>query len=201
METSYAQSLTDAKIHGKAFLKTTIGAHPVATAVTMALLVVLVLVLGFYVAHYRAKCSKSSFHAAPLGNLDTGNRNPLWQYGSMDAGNWGPMHREPTAYNMTAYNPRWRAGQGQQVGPQGASQVEGLASSPGEPAYSEISGCGQRWDSAASAEASALASIGGLDVGTQGERQLQHAGSAAFDSNVGLSDDQLTTLMHQGGAP
>jgi hypothetical protein len=170
---TYAQSMQEAKGHGQAFLRSTIGQHPTATAVVMAVLVVLILVLGYYVAHYRAKCGKSGFHIAPLGNLGTGNNNPLWQYGAMDAGNWGPIHREPTAYNVAAYHAGWRS-------PSPALR-EGFGPAPG---------CGAGWDPAASAEAEALATVGGLQPGSSG-----------YDSSVGLSDDQLVTLMHQGGAP
>ena len=103
------QSMQEAKSHGKAFFKSTIGAHPVASAVAMGILVIIILVLAYYVAHYRSKC-KSGFMITPVNNLTTGNNNPEWQLGNMDAGNWGPIHREPTAFNVAVYQPGWRTG-------------------------------------------------------------------------------------------
>mgnify|MGYP001377252101 CR=1 FL=1 len=61
--------------------------------------------------------------------------------------------------------------------------------------------CGRGWDPAASAEAQALATVGSLAHGSYGERRLMGAVDGAFDSNLGLSDEQLSCLMHQGGAP
>jgi hypothetical protein len=61
--------------------------------------------------------------------------------------------------------------------------------------------CGRGWDPAASAEAEALATVGSLQHESYGEKKLQGAINAAYDSNVGLSDDQLASLMLHGGAP
>jgi hypothetical protein len=214
--------MQEAKGHGRAFLKSTIGAHPVASAIVLAVLVVLVLVLGFYVAHYKAKCGKSGFHISPISNLTTGNNNPEWQLGSMDAGNWGPVHREATAYNVAAYHPGWRTGNYRQV-----SSKEGMASgsaaacAPGETAvtYQNPDGsvvtycratdsmpgpatvCKAGWDPAASAEAEALATVGSLQHDSYGEGKLQRAINAAYDSSAGLSDAQLEDLMHTSSLP
>jgi len=227
-QASYSQSLAEASGHGKAFLQSTIGAHPVASAVAMGVLILLIIILGFYVAHYRSQCSKGNFHVAPISNLTTGNNNPLWWHGSMDAGNWGPVHREATAWNVAAYHPGWRAGATRRAG-----RREGLAAGnggsapaspcgPGETAvtYQDPDGgammtycrstdalpgpgtvCGRGWDPAATAEAQALATVGSLQHDSYGEKKLQGAINAAYDGNVGLSDDQLATLMHQGGTP
>jgi hypothetical protein len=242
---TYAQSLQEAKGHGRAFLKSTIGAHPVATAVVIAILVVLIIVLGFYVSHYKSMC-KSGFHIAPISNLTTGNNNPQWQYGNMDAGNWGPIHRDATAWNVAAYHPGWRAGRYRRADcpPQKECRVDcppprdcqpecqkecmtsggpGCAGAcgPGETSLVQANCdgsttswcrntdalpgpptvCGACWDPAATAEAEALATVGSLQHESYGERRLQRAISAAYDSNVGLSDEQLSNLMHQGGTP
>lgn len=205
---TYTDSYNAAKGHGKAFLQSTIGAHPGTTAVIMGLLVVLVLVLGYKLYEK----DKSGF-ISPVNNLTTGNNNPLWQLGAMDAGNWGPVHRDPTAWNVAAYHPGWRPGGGGTCYGKEGSAVgcnrEGLAPGgpvapnggtiylrPGPPSL-----CGRGWDPAASAEAEALATVGALQHESYGEGRLQGAIDAAYDSSHGLSDDQLAALMHQGGAP
>jgi hypothetical protein len=63
-----------------------------------------------------------------------------------------------------------------------------------------LSACGQTWDPAATAEAQALATVGSYGHSGYGERKLQSAVDAAYDSNVGLTDDQLAQAM-AGGAP
>jgi hypothetical protein len=221
---SYSQSAAAAKSHGQALLKSTIGAHPVTTAVVMAVLVVVILVLAFYVVKYRAQIKKGDgFHIAPISNLTTGNNNPEWQLGSMDAGNWGPVHRAATSWNVAAYHPSWRAGRYRQVSASGGK--EGLAANnsasaaacaPGESAvtYQNPDGsvvtycrstdslpgpatvCHRGWDPAASAEAEALATVGSLQHDSYGEGKLQRAINAAYDANTGLSDAQLEGLMH-----
>ena len=236
---TYAQSFKEASGHGKAFLKSTIGAHPTATAVVMAILVVLILVLGYYVAHYKSKCDKggkAGFHIYSPGNLDTGNNSPLWQFGSMDAGNWGPVHRDPTPWNVAAYTPRWRDGNYRLAAVNGTvlptvatkeGMMGGMPSAPAGPcgpgetpvSYQNPDGstmtycrstnvlpgpatvCGAGWDPAATAEAEALATVGALQHQAFAEKKLQRGINAAYDSNTGLSDTQLETLMHQGGAP
>ena len=200
---TYSESYSAAKGHGKAFLQSTIGAHPGTTAVIMGLLVVLVVILAYKLYEK----DKNGF-ISPVNNLTTGNNNPLWQLGSMDAGNWGPVHRDATAWNVAAYQPGWRPGGGGTCyGKEGASigcGREGLATGPGASLYvrpGPPAPCGRGWDPAASAEAEALATVGALQHESYGEGRLQGAVDAAFDSSHGLSDDQLATLMHQGGAP
>lgn len=228
---TYAASYQEAKGHGKAFLKSTIGAHPLASALVMGSLVVLVIILGFAVVHYKSKCGKSGFHVYSPGNLDTGNNSPLWQFGSMDAGNWGPVHRDATPWNVAIYHPGWRTGNYRLASESGASKEGMMGGSPSAPAgnmcapgetpvqYANADGsvmtycrnsnalpgpptvCGTGWDPAASAEAEALATVGALPHDSYGERRLQRAVNAAYDANIGLSDDQLNALMHQGGTP
>jgi hypothetical protein len=60
---------------------------------------------------------------------------------------------------------------------------------------------GSTWDPAAEAEAQALGTVGSFQHDSYGEAKLQHAINEAYDANVGLSDEQLATLMQQGGAP
>jgi hypothetical protein len=109
-QTTYMQSYQETKGHFMAGLRSSIGRHPGTTALILAVLVVIVVILSVWLARTRARCHKSGFHIYPHGNLDTGSNNPLWQFGSMDAGNWGPVHREATAWNVAAYEPGWRAG-------------------------------------------------------------------------------------------
>ncbi len=229
---SYAQSFSEAKSHGSAFLRSTIGAHPNATAVVIAVLVVLVLILAYYVVQYKSKCDKgkAGFHVTSTGNLDTGNNNPLWQFGSMDAGNWGPVHREATVWNEAVVHPGWRAGHYRLAAKipatkegmyGGAPAPPGNVCAPGETpvTYQNPDGsmmvycrntnalpgpatvCKKGWDPAASAEAEALATVGALEHDSYGEKKLQRAVDAAYDSNVGLSDEQLSAVMHEGGTP
>jgi hypothetical protein len=63
--------------------------------------------------------------------------------------------------------------------------------------------CGRGWDPAASAEAQALATVGALPHDGYAESKLQGAVDGAFDTSPGpstLNDEQLTALMHNGGA-
>ena len=57
------------------------------------------------------------------------------------------------------------------------------------------------WSPAASVEATALATVGGIKHAPQADRKLQRAVNAAYDTTDGLSDEQLERLMHQGGTP
>jgi hypothetical protein len=220
--------MQEAKGHSKAFLQSTIGQHPVATAVIMGILVVLILILAFYVAKYKAKASKGTFGIRSINNLNTGGNNPLWWHGSGDAGWGGPVQRENTAIQAAAFMPHLH--QGSQVEHDHMHQLrryrEGLATAPASlcpagtsavsyqdddgsmltrcvPAgYSpDMSTCKDGWDPAASAEAQALATVGSLQHDSYGERRLQSAINVAYDGNVGLTDAQLQELMHQGGMP
>ncbi len=131
---TYTQSLMETKEHGKAILHSTIGRHPGTAAIVLGVLVLIVIVLSVVLARTRARCHKSGFHIYPHGNLDTGSNNPLWQFGSMDAGNWGPVHREATAWNVAAYEPGWRAGRYRAASGRNTSHLscgkEGMAPGP-----------------------------------------------------------------------
>lgn len=62
-------------------------------------------------------------------------------------------------------------------------------------------GCGRPWDPAAIAEAQALATVGSYQHDSYGEAALQSVINQAYDSDRGISDDQLSTLMQHGGMP
>ena len=203
MSSPYPSSLSEAKGHGQAFLRSTIGAHPMATALLIAVLVILIIVLGVYVAHYKKLATKSGFRVgiAPYNNLNINGNNPMWYLGSMDAGNWGPVHRDATDYNVALYEPSWR-GDAQR----GRRQREGMSNGAMASPYPQVGPaqvCGRGWDPAASAEAQALATTGALPHDSYAEAKLQGAVDGAFDTNSGsgLNDEQLTQLMHQGGTP
>jgi hypothetical protein len=85
-----------------------VQSHPKTTALAIAALTVVVVILLGSNAYYRGK---SGFQ----GNLTPGNftitgMNPLWQMGSENAGMWGSMDRAPTETNMAVYNPSFRMG-------------------------------------------------------------------------------------------
>jgi hypothetical protein len=207
-------------------VKSAIQGHPLAVAALLGVLVLLVIILSFTL-HKKEKASKAGFGITRVNNLNTGSNNPLWYLGSMDAGNWGPIHRDATAYNVAAYEPRWRGGvggirEGYASGPMGAVPAPAGACPPGRHAitYQDPQGalmvrCGQNnvgpdmtacrgtWDPAATAEAQALATVGSLQHDSYGERSLMGAVDLAFDATTaaGLSDAQLQNLMHQGGTP
>jgi len=195
--------MSEAKGHGKAFIQSTVGQHPVATFVVMAALVLLIIVLAFYVNKYKAVAEKGNFGVRSTHNLNTGGNNPLWWHGSGDAGWGGPVHREATEIHAAAYMPHLR--KGPQVEHSHMHQArrrrEGLATGPdmGDD-FGLPSACGQ-WDPAASAEAQALATVGSLQHDSHGERKLQSAINVAYDGNVGISNAELQELMHQGGTP
>lgn len=206
---TYSQSLAEAKGHGKAFLQSTIGSHPMATAIVIAVLILLVLVLGWYVMYYRAKIAKAhGFRVgiAPYNNLNINGNNPMWYLGSMDAGNWGPVHREATDYNVAAWEPSWRGdaqrGRARREGLEAGEAASGPSSQSAAP-FPQVGPaqvCNRGWDPAASAEAQALATVGSLPHDSVAEPALQGAIDGAFDTGAGLNDEQLSALMHNGGA-
>jgi hypothetical protein len=228
---TYTQPYQATKGYGLETIRAAIRKHPATAAIILAVLVVVVIILAVVLMRTRARCHKSGFHIYPHGNLDTGSNNPLWQFGSMDAGNWGPVHRDATAWNVAVYEPGWRAGRYRFASGHNTSHLgcgkEGMAGRGGAPCgpgetpvtYRNPDGttmtycrssdvlpgpptvCGVGWDPAASAEAQALATVGSLPHEAYGERRLQRSIDGAFDSNVGLSDRDLEALMHQGGTP
>lgn len=59
---TYSASAAEAAGHGKSMIQSTLGQHPVATGVVIGVLVLLILVLGFVIMHYRGKAAKDGFY-------------------------------------------------------------------------------------------------------------------------------------------
>lgn len=105
---------TSAQYHGKKFLESTIGCHPVSAAVVigvLVLLVVIVIAVAVRKNNDLKACTsgKSGFAGARSNNLTTGNNNPLWWWGSADASLYGSVGRPSTAYHAATWNPAWRS--------------------------------------------------------------------------------------------
>jgi hypothetical protein len=69
-----------------------------------------------------------------------------------------------------------------------------------------LSACKASWDPTAVTEAQALATVGAYQHDDYGETSLQAAINSAYDTNVGLSESQLATMMrhnnqHDAAAP
>ncbi len=182
----------------------------IAMIVILLILIVWLLILWTKYKRIKDKRKGEGFYYGGSSNLHTHGNNPLWQYGAMDAGNWGTIHREPTAFNVGIYDPDvgkrsqpWRWG--------GTSQSAILSGACG-------AAPGPKWDPSATIEAQALAQVGSLQHDDFGEYKLQSAVDQAFDvtpsppyketrlaypmpPNKNLSDAQLAMVMHQGGAP
>jgi len=163
----------------KNYFQRTIGMHPGATAVIMGVLVLLILVLSYALVHYKGQCPKSGFEGLAAGNG-----------GSAPAGNGGSAPASPCGPGETAVTYQ---------DPDGGAMMTYCRSTDALPGPATV--CGRGWDPAATAEAQALATVGSLQHDSYGEKKLQGAINAAYDGNVGLSDDQLAALMHQGGTP
>ncbi len=164
--------------HAQSAVTSAVNISPMLTVSVIAVLVVLVLILLYYVYKYKKASdpTKSSF----LGeNSATGNNNPLWYMGSMDAGNGGSLARSPHWQHVSVYHDPYHQ-QGMR---------EHLTTTPSDPS------CAQ-WSPNAVVEAEALRSVGAFEGRTYGERSLERAAAGA-----GLTDEQLTGVMHQGGAP
>ncbi len=58
--------------------------------------------------------------------------------------------------------------------------------------------CNDGWSTTAQMEAQALAQVGSLQHDNMGEDALQMAINAAYDTGAGLTDSQLSSLMHTG---
>lgn len=83
-----------------------VSTHPAAALAAIGVLVLLVLVLGYYAEKYRTSVSSSSSAATkstfcnsrpPYGN------NSMWYVGGQDAGNGGSVDRMPNKYNATSH--------------------------------------------------------------------------------------------------
>ena len=160
-----------------------------ASAVGLAILVLIVIILAFYLVHYKGLCAKSGFEG-----LQSGAGSKAYGSGSKSKAHKSKAHfaavASPCGPGETAVTYQ---------DPDGGGMLTYCRSNnalPGPPTV-----CGRGWNPAATAEAQALATVGALQHDSYGERKLQKAINAAFDSDLGLSDDQLATLMHQGGTP
>jgi hypothetical protein len=210
---SYARTLYGSN-YGMSTIKDAICNHSMVVFGVIILLIIIVIVLMYYMHKYKKKCTEGFISA--VNNMTTGNNNPQWQYGAMDAGNWGPMHRDPNEYNVAVFHPSWRAG--------GACGKEGMAernlsscgsigsctgsstgncnkTSPGPRSCY----CGEHWNPSASIEAQALATAGVfgdymMDPAFASQR-MQNAVGSAIDPNKDINDDVFSTIMHSGNVP
>ena len=204
---SYRASASEAAGHGKAFFKSTIGQHPVASAGVLGSLVLLVIILMFVAYHFKTKADKAT-KSGFQSNLATGNNHGLWWYGNDHAGSGGSLSRDNTSVHLSHYNrahhPRTATQKMQNYAWYGR---EGLAPNP-RPDYDVDSGvglpatCTAPWSTDAMLEAQALATVGSYPHNTYGEEQLQGAINTAYDvGGTGLSDADLESMMHNGGSP
>ena len=209
--------MQEAKGHGSALIKSTIGQHPLATAAVMGVLMLLILILLFYVVKYKNKTPAPPAKFQPgavrsYSNFSTGSNNPEWYLGNEDAGNWGPMHREETPAQKAVYDPRLRqtnavesefvrqyqcqASQCQAPQYQGEQRLTTTPPSAAPtPVKPVIDSCGLGWSPAASAEVHALASVGALESNTyDGEYNIRRELNFVDSNNI--SDSQLEDVMH-----
>jgi hypothetical protein len=201
MSDSYMNTLYGGRGYEFTALKDWIGAHALAVAVVIALLIILVIILAYYLNKYKKKCAENFITA--VNNMTTGNNNPLWHLGNMDAGNWGPMHRDPTAWNVAAYHPSWRASESDKEGMIGkdcsATQCNCLPRVAGR-----MYCCRKHWDPSASVEAEALATAGSfssyMPESDVTARKMIDATCAAYDPSRGISDEALALAIHSGAA-
>ncbi len=155
-------------------VRSAIRKHPVATAAAIAILVVIVIILAFYLTHYKGMCPPKAKSLIKKDGMYGGAPAP--------PGNVCAPGETPVTYQN----------------PDGSMMVycRNTNALPGPATV-----CKKGWDPAASAEAEALATVGALEHDSYGEKKLQRAVDAAYDSNVGLSDEQLSAVMHEGGTP
>lgn len=109
-----ASASNPAQYHGKKFLESTIGSHPVGTAAVIGVLVVLVIIVVAVSVRKNndlkaCLAGKSGFAGARSNNLASGSNNPLWWWGSADAGLYGAVGRPSTDYHVATWNPNWRS--------------------------------------------------------------------------------------------
>jgi hypothetical protein len=181
---SYTQSLQEAKGHGKALIRSTIGQHPVATAVALGVMLVLVLVLIYVAMHYKAKCKSGK------SGFDT--HSPKWSLGSADAGDGGSMHRDlaPAQISQHSTSLRHNACAPGEAELTWVDAESGLIKS--KCVKAQNSGqlkCKGAWDAAATAEAQALATVGSFQHDDYGEDTLQGAINSAYDERA--SKDEM----------
>ncbi len=178
-----------------------------AAAALIGVLVLTVIVLGYYMMQYKGMA------AAPAKSGMWGH-HPKWQYGSRSAGHGGSLHAPGPQHNPAGWAKKMplvgNFGKVGGTGGCGPGEVavtykddSGAVSTFCRPADAGFAGstCSPHWDPAATAEAQALATVGSLQHDNFGETKLQSAVNAAYDSNIGLDDNELSQLMHSGGSP
>jgi hypothetical protein len=186
--------------HAKGFAESTVGANPM---LSLGIMIGLFVLLLLTVVYYRSKKSSASFTSSRLHNLNGGGNNPQWQNGSLDAGNYGSVHRSVNRHQTHPFrhlNNRSRHSQsvlqqpqallpGKVSNPQNISCPEGFrpynSGLLGEKTkcvpsdfYDEdddgITGsCSDKWSPEATAEAGALATVGSFSHDSYGEARLQ----------------------------
>lgn len=127
----------------------TVGKHPMKSALLIAGLVLLLILVIFYREKYRKAAGKSGFGSNIGATVTTAGGH---KYPGFDL---GPF----------------------------------------------LTPCSGQWDPGASAEAEALATAGGLPQENYASCRLQRAVDTAYDTGYGLTDDQLSGLMHEGDTP
>jgi len=148
--------------HGKAFLQSTIGQHPVATAMVMGAMLLAIMLLAYYAVKYHGIAAgfetnapaKSTFGVVSVGNQHTGGNNPQWHMGGADAGRGGSLDRATTVTQAAIYTPSLRQ---------------------------HHSSCGGAVDPAAIVDQQALCSIGGEDCDNGGLLSDTHLNSMLYD--------------------
>lgn len=96
MEGSPSLTVTD---HAKGILNKaadSVSRNPNFVLALVVAMLVVILILLFY-----CYSSKKKFQSGQhrLHNLNGGGLNPQWQNGGLDAGNYGPVHRDPTRFH------------------------------------------------------------------------------------------------------
>ena len=171
-QVSYGESAGKAKSHAHGMAQAIFGDHPVASAVFVAILILVILVLAFYLVASNSKADGKD-EAKPSDD----SFNSGWSRGSSHAGS--PFE------HMTTYADRGlRCGPGERVTPMpstidadGNVTAGGVYCGPESYAVDPNNlGCGKHWDPQALEEIAALSGLGGLEgsVGT-GENRLHHA--------------------------
>lgn len=78
----------------------------------MAVLVVLIIILVVKTAVFKSRLEecrdKNGFLTPGIGNFEIAGMNPLWWYGSGDAGSGGSLARDTTPQQISVYEPRYR---------------------------------------------------------------------------------------------
>lgn len=167
--------------------------HPGRTAVVLAVLTVLIIVLVVKTKIYKAQWDecrgKNGFLTPGIGNFEIPGMNPLWWYGSAATG--GLFEHDPvTPQQMSVYEPRFRRSVQRRMARQrqlnalkaaaAGKKKEKMHNPPCsraefqsvddegnaiclEPGEAWTSGCVAGWDPAAVAETEGLSAAGGLD--------------------------------------